>query len=342
MDIDKLARLYDWRFAFKFLEILLLWIILPFIITIFILIIVIYIIFESSDTTLKGSILFFVYIVWGVYLLYLYSSYISMFDRSGFFYEYGATAFLTKRFFSKHMKKCGITELELEKHIITCQERKKEEKKRKRYLKEEKFLLSWPNPIHIFPIIHQLCQMNPDAREAQEQFLKEIYPADKIKKIFETEFSGSDVNEAIIYWIKMDFSDKKMFVNYLYKFTILADGIHNDEWKFMIALMSRLRFSTDFIIFFTNRYYALRTEFEDSKSKREESSSTTQKTNINLDPYYSILGVSNNASYEEVRKAYHSLALTHHPDLPKNADRIQECEEIMAKINEAYNKIVKN
>ena len=333
MDIDKLARLYDWRGAFKFLEILLLWIILPFIITIFILIIVIYIIFESSDTTLKDSILFFVCIVWGVYLVYLWS---------GFFFEYGATAFLTKRFFSKHMKKCGITELELEKHIITCQERKKEEKKRKRYLKEEKFLLSWPNPIHIFPIIHQLCQMNPDAREAQEQFLKKIYPADKIKKIFETEFSGSDVNEAIIFWIKMDFSDKKMFVNYLYKFTILADGIHNDEWKFMIALMSRLRFSTYFINFLTNRYYALRTEFEDSKSKREESSSTTQKNNINLDPYYSILGVSNNASYEEVRKAYHSLALTHHPDLPKNADRIQECEEIMAKINEAYNKIVKN
>ena len=122
MDIDKLARLYDWRGAFKFLEILLLWIILPFIITIFILIIVIYIIFESSDTTLKDSILFFVCIVWGVYLVYLWS---------GFFFEYGATAFLTKRFFSKHMKKCGITELELEKHIITCQERKKEEEKRK-------------------------------------------------------------------------------------------------------------------------------------------------------------------------------------------------------------------
>lgn len=179
--------------------------------------------------------------------------------------------------------------------------------------------------------------MNPDAKEAQEQFLKEIFPANKIKDIFETEFSGSDVNEAILYWSKRDFSDKKMFVNYLYKFTILADGIHNDEWKYMITLMSRLRFSKGFIEYFLNRYNALRTEFEDSKSK-----STVEKSDTKLASYYSILGVDTNASYEEIKKAYHSLALTHHPDLPKNADRIQECEKLMAKFNEAYNKIIKN
>ena len=71
--------------------------------------------------------------------------------------------------------------------------------------------------------------MNLDAREAQEQFLKEVYSADKTKEVFETEFTDSQFNEAIIYWKKKDFSDKKMFVNYLYKLTILADGIHKDE-----------------------------------------------------------------------------------------------------------------
>ena len=111
----------------------------------------------------------------------------------------------------------------------------------------------------------------------------------------------------------------------------------------MISLMSQLRFSKSFIEYFTYRYYALRTEFEDSKSKYgEEGSSTTQQSDTNLDSYYSILGVRSDASYEEVRKAYHSLALTHHPDLPKNAGRIQECEDLMIKFNEAYNKIIKN
>ncbi|MBR5973152.1 MAG: J domain-containing protein, partial [Paludibacteraceae bacterium] len=43
--------------------------------------------------------------------------------------------------------------------------------------------------------------------------------------------------------------------------------------------------------------------------------------------------------YEEIRRAYHELALQHHPDLPKNADRMDECEKMMMKINEAYEKL---
>lgn len=328
MDIDKIVKQYKLmlilRPILKFLEISILWIILPFIITILI----------SEKIKSHTPLLFF----WEAYVAYLYVSFLSLEDKSSILNKYGATAFLTKLFFSRYMKKWEMTESEVEEYVRIYQKKEEAEQKKKRYLKDEKRLLSWPDPIHIFPIIHQICQMNLDAREAQNQFLKEVYSADKTKEVFEIEFTDSQFNEAIIYWKKKDFSDKKMLVNYLYKLTILEDGIHNDEWKFMINLMSQLRFSNSFINFFINRYYALRTEFEDSKS----SSSTTQKSDFDLNPYYSILGVDTNASYEEIKKAYHSLALTHHPDLPKNADRIQECEEIMAKINEAYNKIVKN
>ncbi len=333
MDIDEIVRQYKkmriLRPILKFLEICVLWIIPPIIITIFI----------SEKIKSHTPLLFF----WEAYVVYLYVSFLSLKDKSSILNKYGATAFLTNRFFSNHMKKWGMTESEVEEYVRIYQKKEEAEQKRKRYLKDEKRLLSWPDPIHIFPIIHQICQMNLDAREAQKQFLKEVYSADKTKEVFETEFTDSQFNEAIIYWKKKDFSDKKMFVNYLYKLTILADGIHNDEWNFMISLMSQLRFSKSFIEYFTYRYYALRTDFEDSKSKHgEEGSSTTEKSNTNLDSYYSTLGVSSDASYEGVRKAYHSLALTHHPDLPKNAGRIQECEDLMIKFNEAYNKIIKN
>ncbi|MBQ8019143.1 MAG: DnaJ domain-containing protein [Paludibacteraceae bacterium] len=45
------------------------------------------------------------------------------------------------------------------------------------------------------------------------------------------------------------------------------------------------------------------------------------------------------ASDEEIKRAYHNLALQHHPDLPKNADHVKESAAMMAKINEAVEKI---
>lgn len=333
MDIDKIVKQYKLmlilRPILKFLEICVLWIILPIIIAMFFSVIL------KSDVPL---------ILLTVYGSYLYISFILLLtEGTSFFEKYTPTAFLTKRFFINYKNKWGMTELQIKEYIKSCKKKEEEELKRIQYLKEEKRILANASKKFVSPIIHRLCIMNLDARNAQEFFLQDIYPADKIKEVFETEFTDSQSNEAIIYWKKKDFSDKKMFVNYLYKFTILADGIHKDEWNFMISLMSQLRFSKSFIEYFTYRYYALRTEFEDSKSKYgEEGSSTTQQSDTNLDSYYSILGVSSDASYEEVRKAYHSLALTHHPDLPKNAGRIQECEDLMIKFNEAYNKIIKN
>ena len=55
--------------------------------------------------------------------------------------------------------------------------------------------------------------------------------------------------------------------------------------------------------------------------------------------YYAVLGLPASASSAEVQEAYHRLALLHHPDLPKNAERQEECVAQMAKINTAYRAI---
>ena len=54
------------------------------------------------------------------------------------------------------------------------------------------------------------------------------------------------------------------------------------------------------------------------------------------DPY-KILGVSRNASEDEIKKAYKALAKKYHPDLNGNSP---EAAEMMKKVNEAYDAIM--
>ena len=51
--------------------------------------------------------------------------------------------------------------------------------------------------------------------------------------------------------------------------------------------------------------------------------------------YYEILGVSKNASVDEIKRAYRTLALSHHPDRV-SADKKKEAEEKFKEISEAY------
>ena len=50
--------------------------------------------------------------------------------------------------------------------------------------------------------------------------------------------------------------------------------------------------------------------------------------------YYEVLGVSKNATDEELKKAYRKLAKQYHPDA--NPDNKEECEKKFKEVNEAY------
>ena len=70
-------------------------------------------------------------------------------------------------------------------------------------------------------------------------------------------------------------------------------------------------------------------------------STRTPQSGPSLDDCYKILGVSPNATDEEVKKAYREAAMKHHPDKVSHLgeDMRKKAEETFAKVNQAYDKI---
>lgn len=183
-------------------------------------------------------------------------------------------------------------------------------------------------------LIAQVCLLNPDAKENQWKMIKGWYGTKDSDYSCIFEVPVFMTCEKIV---SKSLSYRKTIVDKLFKLAIVDDGIHNDEWKLLMDIMKQLKFNKNYFDFFIKRYGPLRTEFE--ADEQGEKKSTENIPVSQLKAYFAILGLEEGASDVEIKKAYHNLALQHHPDLPKNANRVRECEELMARINEAYEKI---
>ena len=191
--------------------------------------------------------------------------------------------------------------------------------------------------IYVFPYITKFCNLNGDGRKEQETFLSGYLSEDEITLVYRQIYSDSLMIEIDKYWRKRPLSEKKPLLDLLFKLAIVQDGIRNDEWNLLMNIMMQWGFNKYYIEFYKNRYSPLRTEFDESEYRSNVSKQ--DRTVSYLKPFYEILGLEETATDDEIKRAYHNLALQHHPDLPKNSDRVKECETLMAKINEAYEKV---
>lgn len=191
--------------------------------------------------------------------------------------------------------------------------------------------------IYVFPYITKFCNLNGDGRKEQETFLSGYLSEDEITLVYRQIYSDSLMIEIDKYWRKRPLSEKKPLLDLLFKLAIVQDGIRNDEWNLLMNIMMQWGFNKYYIEFYKNRYSPLRTEFDESEYRSNVSKQ--DRTVSYLKPFYEILGLEETATDDEIKRAYHNLALQHHPDLPKNAGRVNECETLMAKINEAYEKV---
>ena len=233
-------------------------------------------------------------------------------------------------------KKWGMTEEEI-KEFISKQEEQEALRRKKREI------LGW-NPVkYAFPFIREICKLNKGAKEAQKAILSDFLSKKEVEIIFDDFRKLGSLEDAILCWRERSLPERLSFMRFLFKLAILQDGIHNDEWNMLMNLIRQLRFNKFYCEDFRYRYFSLRTEFYDyerkSSTSTEDNSASTNNRSSSLKPYFTLLGLEETASDEEIKRAYHNLALQHHPDMQKNADRIKECEAMMAKINEAYEKL---
>ena len=165
--------------------------------------------------------------------------------------------------------------------------------------------LSSVKSLKYIPLFQYFCRMNPKIRFIQIELIIKWYKLDEniIKDYFiEREYSDEDLDNAVKQLKTEDLGTKKSLINRLFQLVILADGIHNDEWKHMMQLIAQLKLNKNYVSYFKDRYESLRTEYEEYEKKNN---SSENKYVPSLKEYYTTLGLEENATDEEVRRAYH-------------------------------------
>ena len=103
----------------------------------------------------------------------------------------------------------------------------------------------------------------------------------------------------------------------------------------IIKLIFRLFFSSS-----SRTYYNF--DSQDYYRNYQQNGTANQYANFNKD-WYSVLGVTSQATNEEVKKAYRSLILKYHPDKVNTADakEKEEATKRFREVQEAYENICK-
>ena len=184
-------------------------------------------------------------------------------------------------------------------------------------------------------LMKKMCQFNLDAKNEQNILVDDFFhltKQDNWETLDPFFFSWKNTITTIK---DLPLNEKKDYLNLLFKLAITQDGIKNDEWDFLMKVINGINLNENWKQHYIKRYSPLRTEFENHEYDIPKSEPITEK-----DKYFEILEISPTSDITQIKKAYHVLALKYHPDMHQNAYTKEKCEEIMAQINDAYEKVI--
>lgn len=138
-------------------------------------------------------------------------------------------------------------------------------------------------------------------------------------------------------WLKLHYKDessRSQVVYFLTGLTLVTGSINKRELGFLMEINSQLDLHPENL----KQIIAIYASYSRSN---EASQKTKAKTANNLD--YDILGVAQNATQEEIKKAYRSLVKIHHPDnFAKHSEYQQKlASEKFIEIQNAYERLTK-
>lgn len=134
--------------------------------------------------------------------------------------------------------------------------------------------------------------------------------------------SVNDAAECV--FICLPYNKCKILVRLLFDIAAVG-GISSDEKNLLMLILAQMNLKEKDVESFL-RNYGLYSESHKSSNESDD----------NIKACYALLEIDEDASVMQIQEAYHRKALLHHPDLPRNANRIQECQLLMAKLNDAY------
>lgn len=202
------------------------------------------------------------------------------------------------------------------------------------------------------PIVQRMCRLNIHPVLKQLDLIKSSFRSNSgilAEFVFEKEYTEDEYKQSINQICGLSQKEKEAVVELLFNIAVLEVGIYDDEWNLLMEVIDSLCYSYNWnawhksIESIKNKYSVFRRNSVDENVNDKKADEFTRRAiPSHLKPYYDILGLEDGATEKEIKQAYHNLALQHHPDLIKNADRVKECEKMMAKINEAYSVIIKS